>query len=50
MIFYFSNAYDDINVVVLIQPTTDSADTLEAEIIYKEVVDTLEDDMMKAME
>ena len=41
---------DDNNVVILIQPTTKSADTPESEIPYEEVVDTMGDDMQDEME
>ena len=39
--------YDDNNVVVLIHPTSESADKTESDIIYEEVVDAMGDDMLK---
>ena len=44
--YLFIYAYDDNNVFVLLHPTTDSADTPEAEITNEEVVDTMGDDML----
>ena len=44
--YLFVNASDDINVVVLIHPTSESADTPEADMPQEEVVDTMGDDMM----
>ena len=47
LLFFYASSEND--VVVLIHPTLDSADTLEAEIPYEEVVDTMGDDMMDEM-
>ena len=46
----FVYASDDNYVVVLIQPTTESSYTLDAEIPYEEVVDTMGYDMLDEME
>ena len=40
----------DNNDVVLIHPTPEIADTPEAEILEKEVVDTMGEDMLEEME
>ena len=48
--YLFVYASDDNNAVVLIHPTPESADTPEAEMPYKKVDDTMEDDMMDEME
>ena len=41
---------DDNNVVVLIKPTPEGADTLEADMPYKEVVDTMGYNILDEME
>ena len=48
--YLFVYASYDNNVVVLIQPTTESSDTLEAEIPEYEVVDNMGDDILDAVE
>ena len=48
--YLFVYVSDDNNVVVLIQTTPEIADTPYADITYQEVVDTMEDDIMEAME
>ena len=47
--FFVYDASDNI-FFGLIHPTPDSADTPEAYMIYKDVVDTMVDDMLEAME
>ena len=52
--FYFSDylfvyASDDNNVVVLIQPIPESADTTEADMQYEKVVDTMGYDILDEM-
>ena len=48
--YLFVYAYDDNNVVALINPTPESADTPEAKMPYEEVVDTMGYDMLDEME
>ena len=47
--YLFVYASDENNVVVLIQPTPESADTPEADIPDEEVVHTMGDDMLETM-
>ena len=46
----FVYADDDDNIVGVLQTTPEGADTLEFEIPDQELVDTMGDDMMEAME
>ena len=48
--YLFFYAYDDNNVVGLMQPTPQRAYTPEVEILYEYVVDTMVDDLVEAME
>ena len=48
--YLFVYSSDENNIVVLIQTTSESAYTPEYEIPDWEVVDTMGDDMMEAME
>ena len=48
--YLFVYAYGDNNIVGLITPTPDSEDTLEAYIPDEDVVDTMEVDILEAME
>ena len=47
-LFFYDSG--DNNVVVLIQPTPENADTPETELLYEEVFDTIVDDMLDEME
>ena len=47
-LFFYASDYN--TAVVLIQPTPDISDTPEAEMLDEEVVDTMVDGMMEAME
>ena len=54
-IFYFGDylfvyASDNTNVVVLIHPTPESADTQKDKIPYEEVVDAIVNDILNEME
>ena len=48
--YLFFYAFDNNNVVVLVQNTTDITDTLEADMPYEEVVDTMVDNILDEME
>ena len=48
--YRFFYASDEDNFVFLIKPTTESTDTPEAKILEYEVVDTLGDDMLEAID
>ena len=47
--YFFVYASDDNNVVLLIHPTSESADTPEDDIPDWVVVDTMVDDLLEAM-
>ena len=48
--YLFICASDENNDIVLVQPTPYSEDTLEAEILYEDVVDIVVDYMLEEME
>ena len=48
--YFFVYASGDNDVVVLIHPNPDSAETLESEITDEEVFDNMGDDMLEEME
>ena len=48
--YFFVYASDEHNVVVLIHPTPEIADTPEADMTYDEVVDTMGYDILDEME